>query len=80
LEGRKAEKDRFLHIFPAFLPSKESVLRSVSGNRISTKCWKLIPAQLTKGIATRAPHRKAPAAGSTFNVQHQTSNWDSASY
>jgi hypothetical protein len=37
LEGRKAEKDRFLHIFPAFLPSKESVLRSVSGNRISTK-------------------------------------------
>ncbi|MCX6980153.1 MAG: hypothetical protein NTV08_05290 [Verrucomicrobia bacterium] len=36
MEGRKAEKDRFLHIFPAFLPSKESVLRSVSGNRIST--------------------------------------------
>jgi hypothetical protein len=29
LEGGKAEKDRFLHIFPAFLPSKESVLRSV---------------------------------------------------
>jgi hypothetical protein len=39
LEGRKAEKDRFLHIFPAFLPSKESVFRSVSGNRISTEIW-----------------------------------------
>ena len=37
MEGRKAEKDRFLHVFPAFLPSKESVLRSVSGNRISTE-------------------------------------------
>ncbi len=25
--------------FPAFLPSKESVLRRVSGNRISTELW-----------------------------------------
>jgi hypothetical protein len=41
LEGRKAEKDRFLHIFPAFLPSKESLLRSVSGNRINTELWTL---------------------------------------